>query len=182
MMKIYERLPSNPWFKTHFSRQQNCWSFRCSWCIASRYCSNYIFIFDLTRGFNGLGKDNYKTRRETFNFCDLVLLLFEVWLTVIPKTRCLSRSFRGMFAWHDMTLMDGMPFINGLLTVQRTYVCYCLNMDTCITLSTEQSGEQITIQSNLYTTWQIAWINDKQNRSYLAIGVNSVIVWYTFIT
>ena len=31
-----------------------------------------IFIFGLTRGFNGLGKDNYKTRREivlVFGFC-----------------------------------------------------------------------------------------------------------------
>ena len=25
-------------------------------------CSNVIFILDLTPGFNGLGKDNYKTR------------------------------------------------------------------------------------------------------------------------
>ena len=29
-------------------------------------CSNYIFILDLTPGFNGLGKINRKTRRETF--------------------------------------------------------------------------------------------------------------------
>ena len=34
--------------------------------IACRRCSNYIFILDLTPSFNGLGKDNRKTRRETF--------------------------------------------------------------------------------------------------------------------
>ena len=28
------------------------------------YYPNYIFILNLTRGFNGLGKDNCKTRRE----------------------------------------------------------------------------------------------------------------------
>ena len=33
---------------------------------ACRRCSNYIFIFYLTPGFNGLGKDNCKTRQETF--------------------------------------------------------------------------------------------------------------------
>ena len=31
---------------------------------------NHIFILDLTPGFSGLGKDNYKTRRETFKFLD----------------------------------------------------------------------------------------------------------------
>ena len=35
---------------------------------ARRCCSNYILILDLTPGFNGLGKDNYKTRREPFKF------------------------------------------------------------------------------------------------------------------
>ena len=30
--------------------------------------TNYILIRDLTPGFNGLGKADYKTRRETLNF------------------------------------------------------------------------------------------------------------------
>ena len=41
---------------------------------ASNCCSNYIFILDLTPGFNGLGKDNCKTRGDIFQFgiwCDL---------------------------------------------------------------------------------------------------------------
>ena len=41
-------------------------------------CSNYIF--DLTPGFNGLGEDNCKARRETFKFWDLVWLILEVWM------------------------------------------------------------------------------------------------------
>ena len=45
---------------------------------ACRRCSNCIFIHDLTLGFNGLGKDNFKSRRETFKFWDLVLLILEV--------------------------------------------------------------------------------------------------------
>ena len=35
----------------HFSRKVNCWSLRCSWSIACRRCSNYIFILHLTLGF-----------------------------------------------------------------------------------------------------------------------------------
>ena len=31
-----------------------------------------IFILNLTPGFNGLGKDNYKMTREAFKFWDLV--------------------------------------------------------------------------------------------------------------
>ena len=44
---------------------------------ACRRCSNYIFILGLTPGFKALGKDNYKMRRETFKFWDLVRLILE---------------------------------------------------------------------------------------------------------
>ena len=40
--------------------------------------SNYIFILYLTPGFTGLGKDNCKTRLETFKFGDLVCLILEI--------------------------------------------------------------------------------------------------------
>ena len=48
-----EQLPSrHNYHKTsntrHLSRQYNCRSLRCSWSIACRRCSNYIFILDLT--------------------------------------------------------------------------------------------------------------------------------------
>ena len=62
----------------HFSRQLNCWSLRCSWSIACRRCSNYIFILHLTLGFNILRKDNCRPRRETFKFWDLVRLILEI--------------------------------------------------------------------------------------------------------
>ena len=67
-------IPSSLLYKTHFSKQLHCWSLRCSWSIACRRCSNYIFILNLTPGFNGLGKDNYKMRREAFEFRDWVRL------------------------------------------------------------------------------------------------------------
>ena len=54
----------------------NCWSLRCSWSIACRRCSNYIFILNLTHGFNRLGEDNCKTRGETFKFWDWCVLYY----------------------------------------------------------------------------------------------------------
>ena len=38
------------------------------------------FILDLTPGVNGLGKDNWKTRRESLKFWDLVWLILEILL------------------------------------------------------------------------------------------------------
>ena len=76
-MFLTTKLPSSLFYKTHFSRQSNCWSLRCSWSIACRRCSNYIFILNLTPGFNGLGKDNCKMRRETFKFWNLLPLILE---------------------------------------------------------------------------------------------------------
>ena len=42
-----------------------------------RRCSNFIFIIDLTPDLNGLGKDNYQTRRDTFMFWNLARLILE---------------------------------------------------------------------------------------------------------
>ena len=54
------------------------WSLRCSWSIAFWRCSNYIFILDLTPGFNGFGKGNCKMRWEWFKFWYLVHLILEI--------------------------------------------------------------------------------------------------------
>ena len=45
---------------------------------AYRRCSNYIFSPDITFSFNILHKDNCKTRRETFQFWNLVRLMLEI--------------------------------------------------------------------------------------------------------
>ena len=58
----------------------------CSWNIACRRCSNYIFILDLTPDFNGLGKDNCKMRRKTLKFWDLVCLILDVWWHFVGYT------------------------------------------------------------------------------------------------
>ena len=64
------------------------WSFRCSWSIACRRFSSWVFILDLLPGFNGLGKDNYKTRREKVQLGELVLLISDVWRHVLYPIQC----------------------------------------------------------------------------------------------
>ena len=53
--------------------------------MACQRCSNYIFILNLTPGFNELGEDNYKIRRESFKFWDLVSLILETLRYIWPK-------------------------------------------------------------------------------------------------
>ena len=43
----------------------------------------YIFILNLTPGFNGLGKDNYKMRREAFKFWYLVSYIRDFTVTSV---------------------------------------------------------------------------------------------------
>ena len=71
-------IPSNHWYKPHLSRWWYCFSLRCSWSIACRCCSYYIFILDLTPGFKGLDRNDCKTRPETFKFWDLEWLILEI--------------------------------------------------------------------------------------------------------
>ena len=64
--------------------------FYCSWSIACRRCSNYIFIPDLTSGFKGFGKDSRKTVWESFKCWDLVHLILETWRYLSTCTRLCS--------------------------------------------------------------------------------------------
>ena len=61
-------------------------------------CPNYIFILVLTPGFNRLGKDNCKTRRETFKFPDLVHLTLEFWQYLFYHPSILMT--KTVYSWH----------------------------------------------------------------------------------
>ena len=63
--------------------------------MSARRCSNYTSSLDLTPSFNGLGEDNYKTRRETFKFLDLVQLISEVWRHFCSRSLLHNRSIGG---------------------------------------------------------------------------------------
>ena len=55
-------------WRIYLSRQLHCWSLRCSWSIACRRCSNYIFILDWTHGFHGLAKATARRDENRLSF------------------------------------------------------------------------------------------------------------------
>ena len=88
--------------------------------MACRRCSNYIFILYLTPGFNELGKDKRKARRETFKFRDFVKLILEIWrythdslfvmLFVLVYHSPLPLSYRGTLYKHGPSwISNHMP-------------------------------------------------------------------------
>ena len=56
-------------------------------------CSNYIFILDLAYAFSGLGKDNYKTRWETFKFWESSHRILEVWWYIVKNKEYNTKSY-----------------------------------------------------------------------------------------
>ena len=80
-------VPSSLYHKMRLCRQLNCWSIICSWSIACRRCSNYIFILHLSPGFNMLHKDNCKPIREAFQFLDLVSYIRDFTVYWFPVTQ-----------------------------------------------------------------------------------------------
>ena len=61
--------------------------------------STYIFIPDLTPGFNGLGKENCKTRREAIQFWDHVWIILEVHF-VFGGTSSFFLGARWQIGWY----------------------------------------------------------------------------------
>ena len=92
---------------------------------ACRRCSNYIFILDLTPGFNIWHKDNCMARRQTFQFRDLVHFIKEVlrYIPAIPKFYvyaiiCLCPKFNAIFSQSDcvMTVWDELSHSGLVVT------------------------------------------------------------------
>ena len=76
-MQITYRQTSSIW-RTWTGNKIVDHSLICSWTIAYQHCSNYIFILDLTPGFNGLDKGNCKTRRKTCKLWGVVPFILEI--------------------------------------------------------------------------------------------------------
>ena len=115
----------------HLIRQWNCSPLRCSWSIAYRRCSNCIFI-DLTPGFNGLGKDNCKTRQETFKFWDLVCLILEILRYFYVSNTWNFMLWSGNFIWPRVwTPWRDNSIANALelrLSSTNPSICICIKL------------------------------------------------------
>ena len=133
--------------------QLNCWSLRCSWSIACRRCSNYIFILDLTPGFNGLGKGNCKTR-ETKTIQVLVfgaaygrdftvyeyqnihirfyITSFEVWPPRRISCDSLHIFIYTLLYFEAICVNSSPPGQNGYHFVDDIFRCIFVNENFCI--------------------------------------------------
>ena len=103
-------IPSSLWYKSCFSRQLNCWLLRWSWSIPCRRCSNYIFLLHLTLAINVLHKDNFKPRREKFQFWDLVRLILEI-LRYIYQYTIIFQASGPLWLFWCSTLRSWPPLV-----------------------------------------------------------------------
>ena len=121
----------------------HCWSLRCSWSIACRRCSNYIFILNLTPGFNRLGKDNYKIRREAYKFWDLVRLILET-------LRYVFWNWQIIYGFVKDSLLFQSAMAHLLIMVWLQWrVTIAKNQVTNTTIWIEKEGAFVTISFTL---------------------------------
>ena len=126
-------------------RNLNC-TFRC--------CSNYIFILNLTPGFNGLCKDICKTTWETFKFWYLVWLILEVWwctqffcavfgfsCTIFDSARFMRVTDLAPYACqhHSDTGREVIIIANEVRRVHRNGECLCVHPSVCLSVRGLQS-------------------------------------------
>ena len=118
---IYRQTSNISHFLVSYSRQYSCWSFRCSWSMTCWCCSTYIFIQDLTTGFNGLGQNNCKTRLETCKFLDLVQLILEIW-------QYIELAMTGLIQYCSISFVPICSPSGKLVTVINLFVYFIVYM------------------------------------------------------
>ena len=91
-----------------------------------------VIILDLTPDFNGLGEDNCRVKRETFQFWDLVNLILEVW-----------QYMRGYL---DSSFSNGHQVICPFFSSGYSNVC-----DKIVILNRASSF------SSVFTHWGLNW-------------------------
>ena len=104
---------THPWF----SPSARTWMAKFMSCIPSSLsykmrCSDYIFLLHLTLGFNILCKDNFKPRRETFKFCDMVRLILEISWYVLSNS---CPAVHTIVSWPDTVYIWNWTFFGVLL-------------------------------------------------------------------
>ena len=90
----------------------------CSWGIACRCYSNYIFILDLKHGLKGLSKDSCKTRRGTLKFWNSVRLIVEFYGNFIEPDNLIKMA--GEMSMHFAALR-----VLGVVQLGAPFSMYC---------------------------------------------------------
>ena len=142
--------------------------------------ANYIFILDLTPGFNGLGKDNFNTRRKTFKWWDSVRLILDIWweFGTAPWN---WRSYICVCVW-DICIVHGnhddvikwkhfpryWPFVRG---IYRSPVNF------------QHKGQwRRALMFSLICAWINGWVNNRETDDLRCHCTHyDVIVMFTFV-
>ena len=90
--------------------------------ICCRYCSNYIFILDLTPGINGLGKDSCKMRRETFKVLGFDAAYFRGLAVIVKHIIMANISGFSIFRLTTGTNFNKVDFPH----FWRHLICWCI--------------------------------------------------------
>ena len=115
--------PSSLLYKPNFSRKLNCWSLRCSWSIACRRCSNYIFILQLIFGYSnwpryGLRLSGWYCNPEQHELCQALWIIAGSHFYAMEYWPRLSELYLG----HIFSLWNTDPCsLNSSLV---TFLCY----------------------------------------------------------
>ena len=122
------------WCKPQLSRQNTCWSLRCSWRIACRCCSMYILILDLTPVPKWIGQRQLQDEREKFKIWDSVRLLLEVLLYLKTKLGKILLVYFSVIAMRFAIWCNGycVFFWGVVFHIMWLYLyieIYCLNFN-----------------------------------------------------
>ena len=124
---------------------------RCSWSIACRRCSNYIFILDLIPGFNRLSNNSCMTRQETFKLMDLTRLRD---LTVCSKLLGKLQKSPAPHWYHGLLIESGFYAIFLLVnlittTEHRIFRIRVHLLRRWVTLDRNSQGYVLSRENNL---------------------------------
>ena len=109
MLILKKTIPLILWYKVHLSRQLICRSLRCSWSIACRRCSNYIFILNLTPDFKDWSKTTSRRDENHLSFgiwCILYQIFDLFWQAIcLLPLKSMERWVNSLWP-HDMSAQD----------------------------------------------------------------------------
>ena len=124
----------------------------------------YIFIPDLTRGFNILHQDNCITRREIFKFWNLVGLILDIWRHSFMTYVCMIEFL------HNRTKLLHLPF-----TMNR------IAIDIVNTIRVEMAFFRILVRRNSHTKESQVKQIIAHSRRFKNLPGGKTIYWHPLI-
>ena len=126
----------------------------------SQRCSNYIFILNLTPGFNGLGKDNCKTRWESN------LRFYGSWLEPLDGKTCHQLWLALPKSWALLSAKLGSSFLVTSFSIMSRQLCSpAWRQKPMAVWATHCDTTSNIVGSYLLTSWNCIMYRSVQNKS-----------------